>query len=516
MASTIPALVRRVKAAGTEYEVAADTLLAACNPQVLVNDAKVTDHHAILPTDAVHDLSKLNTDELRIYDLVARRTLAALLPPQKLQRTVVWVLVAADGDVWFRVAGRVELEPGWRIALPAEADKKSKKDQAADSDDDETVEDDGELPLMNVGDVVTITGAEVVDRQTKAPGRFNEASLLGAMATAGRLVTDDEAADAMKDSGLGTPATRASILERLVKVEYLERQGRQLRATAKGRGLIIALGDHPLTAPDMTGEWERRLRALERSSPDQADALRQEFSTASKVFAAEITAGFAAMTPDLLKAGRRVIAPCPVPACSGEVAETRSGWGCDSWKSRDEPGCGFAVWKENRGKKTTEKDLHRYIADVREGKVTVLPPGPKKVLGPCPLCQVDVVERAASWGCTSWKSPKQTGCGYVIWKKDGDGSMVDEARAKDMLALGKTNAKEKPPAFAPCPRCSGNIVERAKSYSCDSWSPSKKGCGTTVWKVQAAHELSAEEVLAQLEALKGTKAEKPKKRKPKA
>jgi DNA topoisomerase-3 len=510
MASTIPALVRRVKAAATEYEVAADAVLAACNPNVLVNDAKVTDHHAILPTDAVHDLSKLSTDERRIYDLVARRTLAALLSPQKLQRTIVWVLVDADGGTWFRVAGRVELEPGWRIAQPVENDKKAKKE--ADTDEEEASEDDGELPPMAVGDQLAVVGAEVVDRQTKAPGRFNEASLLGAMATAGRLVSDDEAADAMKDSGLGTPATRASILERLVNVEYLERQGRQLRATAKGRGLIIALGEHPLTAPDLTGEWERRLRALERSEPDQAEALRQEFSEASKAFTAEITAGFAGMGPELLRAGRRVVAPCPVPACSGEIAETKKGWACDSWKSKEEPGCGFTVWKERSGKKTTDKELHKYIADVKAGTVTVLPPGPKKVLGACPRCQVDVVERAASWGCASWKSPKDTGCGYVIWKKDTDGSIVDEARAKDMLALGTSNAKEKPPAFASCPRCSGNIVERAKSYSCDSWSPSKKGCGTTVWKVQAAHELTPEEVLSQLDAMKGTKAEKPRKK----
>jgi DNA topoisomerase-3 len=515
MASTIPALVRRVRTAGSEYEAAADVVLAACNPQVLVNDSKVSDHHAILPTDSVHDLSKLSTDERRIYDLVARRTLAALLGPQKLQRTIVWVEVPVEDGVWFRVAGKVEIEPGWKIALPAEPDKKQKKDASVDPDEDEAADDEGELPAMAVGDKLIIAGVEVVDRQTKAPGRYNEASLLGAMATAGRLVNDDEAADAMKDSGLGTPATRASILERLVKVEYLERQGRQLRATAKGRGLIIALGDHPLTAPDMTGEWESRLRALERSSPDQADALRQEFSSAAKAFAAEITSGFAQMTPDLLKAGRRVIAPCPVPNCTGDITETRSGWGCDSWKSRDEPGCGFAVWKDNRGKKTSEKDLHKYIADVRAGTVTVLPPGPKKVLGACPSCQMDVVERPSSWGCTSWKSPKQTGCGYVIWKKDPDGSAVDEDRAKDMLALGKSNAKEKPPAFAPCPRCPGSIVERVKSFSCDSWSPSKKGCGTTVWKVQAAHELSREEVLAQLEAMKGTKAEKPKKRKAK-
>jgi DNA topoisomerase-3 len=518
MASAIPALIRRVKAAAPEYAVAADAVLAACDPTVLVNDAKVNDHHAILPTDAVHDLTKLSTDERRIYDLVARRALAALLPPQKLQRTIVWVRVDAafeeEESVWFRIAGKVELEPGWRIAMPTEAEKSSKKGAAAKEADDEedATDDDGELPAMTVGEALPIKGVEVVDRQTKAPPRYNEASLLGIMATAGRLVSDEEAADAMKESGLGTPATRASILERLMKVEYLERQGRQLRATAKGRGLIIALGEHPLTAPDLTGEWERRLRHLERAKPEDADTLRDEFSVASRKFAAEITAGFAAMTPELLKAGRRIIAPCPVPTCTGSISETRSGWGCDSWKSREEPGCGFAVWKDRGGKKTTEKDVHKYITDVLEGRVTVRPAGPRTVIGACPKCSMDVVERPASWGCSSWKSPKDTGCGYVIWRKDPDGSEVDEARAKDMLALGKSNAREKPPAFAPCPRCSGNIVERAKSYSCDSWSPSKKGCGTTVWKVQASQEVTPEEVLAQLEAMKGTKAEKPKKR----
>ncbi len=511
MASTIPSLVRRVKAAGPEYATAADLVLAACNPHVLVNDAKVNDHHAILPTDAPHDLSKLSKDERNIYDLVARRTLAALLGPQKLQRTIVWVAIDAEHDgsspVLLRVAGKVEIEPGWKVALPQEPEKSKKE-----GDDEEEGDDDGQLPAIAVGDELSVLTAEVVDRQTKPPARFNEASLLGAMATAGRLVTDEEAADAMKDSGLGTPATRASILERLMKVEYLERQGRQLRATAKGRGVIIALGEHPLTAPDLTGEWERRLRILERSSPEEAESLRAEFSSAAREFAAQITAGFAEMTPDLLKAGRKVVGPCPVPNCEGSVAETRMGWGCDSWKSKEDPGCGFAVWKDRGGKKATEKDLLKHMTDVREGRITVLPPGPKNVIGPCPKCSMDVVERQASYGCTSWKSPKQTGCGYVIWKKDPDGSIVDEARAKDMLALGTSNAREKAPAFAPCPRCSGNIVERSKGFSCDSWSPTKKGCGTTVWKVQAGHELTQEEVLAQLDAMKGTKAERPKRK----
>jgi DNA topoisomerase-3 len=515
MASTIPAVVRRVKDSSADIAAVADSVLAACNPHVVVNDAKVTDHHAIIPTDAVHDLSKLTTDERNVYDLVARRLLAALLPHQKLERTIAWItLSSTEGVILFRAAGKVELEQGWRAAWFSEADgaKKAKKSKDGDEEEDDVSEEDGELPKLTVGETLATKNAEVVARQTKAPPRFNEASLLGAMSTSGRLVADDEAAEAMKDSGLGTPATRASILERLVKVEYLERHGRQLRASAKGRGLVIALGEHPLVRPDLTGSWEQRLRQMERLDASAAEAARSLFAADVRKFASEIVIGFSEMTAEMLKVGRKVVAPCPVPGCSGSVIEGPRGWGCDSWKSRDEPGCGFSVWKTQGGRKTTEKDLAKHITDVREGRVQVSPPLPKVVLGVCPLCSKDVVERKASWGCSSWRSPKETGCGYVIWKKDTDGSEVDEVRARDMLALGRTNAREKPAPFAPCPRCSGNIIERQKSYSCDSWSPTKKGCGTVVWKVQAGHELTAEEANVQLEAMKGTKAAPAKKR----
>jgi DNA topoisomerase-3 len=518
MAALVPTLVTRVKAADAAYAAAADAVAAACDPTVVINDAKVNDHHAIIPTDAAHDLSVLSADERKVYDLVVRRFLAALLPPQRLERTVVWVSVGGVPDL-FRAAGRRELEPGFRIAWPestkdAKGSKGAKggKDGAEDGDDEEAG-DDGVLPAVTVGEVVRVGEVEVAARQTKPPARFNEASLLGQMSTAGRLVTDEEAAEAMKESGLGTPATRAATVEKLISVEYLERQGRQLRATSKGRGVILALGDHPLVSPDLTGSWERRLHEMERSTPDEAAAQRRAFDADVRAFATEITAGFSGMTPDRLAVGRRVVAPCPVPGCEGSVVESKRGWGCDSWKSREEPGCGFSVWKEQSGKRVTEKELARRIDDVRTGKVTVTPPGQRVVLGECPRCDGSIVERQQSWGCSSWRSPKQTGCGYVIWKKDPDGTPVDEARARDLLALGRTNEREKPPAFAPCPRCDGSIVEREKFYGCDSWrSPRQSGCGTVVWKVQAGSAVTAEVALAQLEEMKGTPS--PAKKKP--
>ena len=514
MASVVPGLIKRIKAADAQYAAAADAVLLNCDPSRIINDAKVTDHHAIIPTDSAHDLSKLSDDERKIYDLAARRLLAALLPPQRLERTVVWTVVEEDaGDLLFRSSGRRELEQGWRLAWPeASQDKKVAKDPSEQDEDAEDTGDTQDLPELAAQEAVKMAAVRVLERQTKPPARFNEASLLGALATAGRLVEDEEMADAMRERGLGTPATRAAILERLVDVEYIVRQGRQLRATDKGRGVIIALGEHPLVHPDLTGEWEQRLRQLERAKPDDASSLRDGFSRDVKQFTREICDGFRDATPEKLRAGRRKIADCPVQGCAGTVVEGKKAWGCDTYKSKDDQGCGLVVWKEQSGKKLAEKQLLVKLEAIRSGKeAPPQPRGERVVLGPCPSasCSGEVVERQKSWGCSSWKSPKETGCGYVIWKSDPDGSVVDEARAKDMLALGRSNQKERKPAFAPCPRCKGDIIDRGKFYGCNSWqTPKKTGCGTVLWKMQAGREATPEEALAQLEEMKGTEAPK--------
>ena len=488
-------LVRRVRAADADYHAAADALLPDVDASRLINDAKISDHHAIVPTDAAHDLSKLTDDQRKIYDLVARRLLASLLPAQELERTVVWVDVStgddADDTAWFRAAGRREVTQGWRLAWP----------EASKGDDGDDNEDDRDLPALTVNMDATVDEAEVLGRKTKPPAYFNEASLLAAMASAGKFVEDDDAADAMKESGLGTPATRASIIERLVKVEYLERKGRQLRATDKGRGVVLALGDHMLTRPALTGSWEQRLRELEQADPADVDDLRQRFDDAVRAFAGEVVDGLTGMEPTLMQAGRRVLVSCPMPDCDGDIIEGRKAWGCTSWRSRDETGCGFAFWKQQSGKKKTEKQMLAFAKKVAEGKETVTPRGPRVVLGGCPRCDGEIVERAKSWGCNSWKSPKETGCGYVLWKTNPDGSELVEEAARELLAEGKMNARERV-VLGGCPRCDGEIVERAKSWGCNSWkSPKETGCGYVLWKTNPdgseLFEEDARELLAE-------------------
>jgi DNA topoisomerase III len=158
------------------------------------------------------------------------------------------------------------------------------------------------------------------------------------METAGKEVEDAELREAMKDSGIGTPATRASIIERLVDVGYIERDGRSLVATEKGIQVIRLLGEHKLTSPELTGSWERRLRLIEHG-----DDTRPAFMADIKKFTTETVEEL-----DKLKGvqiERAKLGPCPI--CGREITENRKGYSC--W-SRDDPGCGFVIWKRKAGK----------------------------------------------------------------------------------------------------------------------------------------------------------------------
>src|ERR671933_2350854 len=203
--------------------------------QRVVNDAKVDDHHAIIPTDIAHDLDALTPDERRVFDLVARRFLAVFHPPARYARTTVITVVEEER---FRTRGKVTLAAGWRGVYGVEADAEKQ------SEDEES--EGGEIPALEQGQTVRCATAEFEDKMTKPPPRYTEASLLSAMETAGKLVEDDELREAMKESGIGTPATRAAIIERLIDVGYIERDGRALVCTEKGMNVIRLLGEHPL------------------------------------------------------------------------------------------------------------------------------------------------------------------------------------------------------------------------------------------------------------------------------
>ncbi|MGB8508210.1 MAG: DNA topoisomerase 3, partial [Pyrinomonadaceae bacterium] len=218
-----------------------------------VDDKKVTDHHAVIPTKQRIDAQALTPDEKRIYDLVTRRFLAAFFPDAELERTTV--VTGVEGER-FITRGTIVLKAGWRAVDPPGREKK-----AADADDDA---DDAEVPPVKVAEAVETLKAEALAKQTKAPPRYSESSLLGAMETAGKKVEDEELRLAMKDSGLGTPATRAAVIETLLKREYVTREKKSLVATPKGIALIKMLPSPLLKSAELTGSWERKLSLMVR------------------------------------------------------------------------------------------------------------------------------------------------------------------------------------------------------------------------------------------------------------
>src|SRR6202034_2266377 len=321
-------------AARSEYRAAAQyvTSLDVLPLGRVVDDSKVTDHHAIIPTRAEHPVDKMDDDDRRVYDLVVRRFLAAFHPAALLENTRVETTVA--GHV-FRTRGKVLLVPGWRgVYLTDEAE--AQQGEGAPDEDETLVQ---ALPNVDEGRVSRVLEAEALAKETKPPRRYSDASLLGAMETAGKLVDDEELREAMKDSGIGTPATRAAIIERLIDVGYVERDARSLVATEKGLNVIRLLGEHALRSPDLTGSWEQRLGRIERGEDSREQFMRD-------------IAGFAKQTVDVLdetlkdvKIPRASLGPCPV--CGHEIIENRKGYSC--W-SRTDPGCGFVIWKGKAGK----------------------------------------------------------------------------------------------------------------------------------------------------------------------
>jgi DNA topoisomerase-3 len=330
----------------------------------VVNDEKVTDHHAIIPTRAEHAVDRMGDDDKRVYDMVVRRFLAVFHPEAVFENTRVETTVTPEraregepgdsgkggsggsdehgakgvagrgdeGGYVFRTRGKLLLVPGWRGVygeVPSEAKSAAEEDEGADQ----------QLPKLNDGEEVQTLEIASERKETKPPRRYSDASLLGAMETAGKLVEDDELREAMKDSGIGTPATRAAIIERLIQVGYIERDARALVATEKGLNVIRLLGEHALTSPDMTGQWEHRLDKIERGEDSR------------EKFMGDI-AGFAELTVKELdeklkdvRIPRANLGPCPI--CGHDIKENRKGYSC--W-ARDDPGCGFVIWKGKSGK----------------------------------------------------------------------------------------------------------------------------------------------------------------------
>jgi len=379
------------------------------------DDGKVSDHHAIIPTGRPVDPKSLGRDEQRIFDLVVRRFLGAFYSDAEFAQTEVVLRVGPDAPAANRPAdekaaiatlppppdrylarGRVRLVAGWQeVAGYGDDDdsggKPGKKGKRRDEDDEEAA---GALPALAQGE--RLSGSFATEaKKTKPPTRHTEATLLSAMENAGKLVDDEELRAAMKDSGLGTPATRAAIIETLLKRGFVVREGKHLVPTPMGIGLLDALPVQSLASPELTGNWEARLARIARgqdSRPafmadivtyvrEMVEAIRKAApmadlppappppARARKPSRRKTTGGGTAGPKATASPGTETkatrgpaaaegLGDLVCPACrQGHIIAGKRGWGCSRWRE----GCKFVVWFEEDGKKRSEDDLRAML-----------------------------------------------------------------------------------------------------------------------------------------------------------
>ncbi len=398
----------------------------------IVDDSKVSDHHAIIPTD---DLPRnLNPDEGRVYEAVLLRLIAVFYPACIKAVTTVEAKAAEET---FRAKGTVLVDPGWQVLYP-QAEKKATKGKGKASSEPAI------MPNFQVGES-NAHKPSIEKFKTNPPKRFTEATLLSLMETAGKIVEDEELKEALKDKGVGTPATRASIIEVLIHRKYVERKRKNLISTDSGRHLISLIQDERLKSPELTGDWEFRLKKVERGEQD-AKAFMSDVIEYTK----EILANDAGKTVDLKNLG-------PCPKCRAPVMRGKIGYGCSSWRD----GCKFVIKDGEYGMvfqpplmrellyntRTLEphpiddkgKKLLGFFVIGRGAKLkyelveTSQDTGGQEKFGDCPLCKSPVVEGAKGYGCCNWKN----GCKFIVWKQVAQRPVsADEARV--LLEKGET------------------------------------------------------------------------------
>ncbi len=394
----------------------------------IFDNAKVSDHFAIIPTLlAPHGLSEA---EQKIYDLVVRRFMAVFFPSAEYQITTRITTVAPHS---FKTEGKVLVKPGWLAIYGKEA-----AEEVKDGDDKSP----GNLVPVKPGEQVKAEAVDPKGLKTRPPARYSEATLLGAMEGAGKTVEDDELREAMQEKGLGTPATRSSIIEGLIAEKYMLREGRELIPTAKAfqlMTLLRGLGVEELSKAELTGEWEYKLAQMEHGK------LSRES------FMAEI----AAMTERMVKKAKEydrdtvpgdyatLTAPCP--NCGGVVKENYRRYTCTG-ASGSEDGCGFSFGKTPAGRTFEIAEVEQFLRD--------------RKIGP-----LDGFRSKAGWPFTAEmviKFDEET----KNYKLEFD--FGDDKKGEESGELIDFSAQQ---SLGACPKCASAVFEHGKSYVCEKSVP---------------------------------------------
>jgi len=404
------------------------------------DDKKVSDHHAIIPTGIFP--SGLNPMEKKVYDTITRRFLAAFHPDCTVANTTVLGVV---GELEFKATGKQILEPGWRILYGTEA----------------TDSDDKIMPIFEARE----SGPhepDLQEKKTQAPKAYTEATLLRAMETAGKQVDDDELSELLKENGIGRPSTRANIIETLFRRRYIRRERKNLVANPTGIQLIDTIENEMLKSVELTGQWERKLRLIEKG----------EYEV--RTFMHEMQTMVSDMVEDVLKrpakkisiltdeemanqkkeAAKRMamVTGKECPKCKqGKLLQGKSAYGCSRWKED----CKFTIPFVVAGKKLSDKQLNDLQSKGKTGKIKGLTTDAGTVDGylkltpeftlevvadkeaalHCPKCKEgELLKGKAAFGCARWK----VGCDFKV-PFELAGKKLTDKQLQQLLEKGKTS-----------------------------------------------------------------------------
>ncbi len=536
----------------TGYATFADQVLKSgwVHPNKRIfNNAKVSDHFAIIPTSLAP--KTLSEPEQKLYDLVTKRFLAIFYPAAEFLETTR--ITRVEGEP-FKSAGKVLIQPGWLTVYGKQ------------SDSDETPS----LAPVKPGEQVSTSEVEVKQNVTKPPARYSEATLLSAMEGAGKLVDDDELREAMSEKGLGTPATRAAIIEGLILEEYVHRVGRELQATAKAFSLmelLNGLGVQELTKPELTGEWEFQLKEMQRRKISREQFMREIAEMTRKIVDRAKQYEHDTIPGDF------GVLKVPCPKCGGEVHERYRQYQCVK--------CDFAFWKTLCGRMFEPEEVEKLVTEKQIGPLqgfrskqgfpfaaVLKMNGEHKIefdfgnapkegesaepvdftgkepLGKCPKCGAQVYDVGMNYVCEKQTGPTPT-CdfrtGKIILQQE-----IAPDQVKKLLAEGKTDllkgfvskktnrkfeaflivkegktafefpvrerkgrakSSEPPPKIdftgkvevGVCPKCGGKVFDTEAGYLCEKSQAETKPCkfkiGRTILE-QPIEPAQAQKILA--------------------
>lgn len=395
----------------------------------IFDNKKVSDHFAIIPTLQIP--RELSDAEAKIYDLVVKRFLAVFFPAAEFRVTTRITQVSGHH---FKTEGKVLVSPGWLAIYGREAQG-----------------DDSTLVPVHEGEPVRTEDIEARALATKPPTRFTEATLLSAMEGAGKLVDDEALRDAMSERGLGTPATRAAIIEGLLNESYLRREGRELVPSAKARQLMTllsGLGVNELTSPELTGEWEHRLKQIEQRELDR-DAFMREIAQMTQIIVKRAKEYERDTVP-----GEYATLTTPCPKCGGVVKENYRRFACTA--------CDFSMGKHPGGRTFEIPEVEELLQ--------------KRELGPLP-------------GFISKMGRPFAALLRITddYKLEFDFGQNDNDDTETVDFSGHT-------AVGPCPKCGSNVFEHGMNYVCEKSVGAGKTCDFRTGKMILQQEISAEQV----------------------